>query len=179
MPEAVCLLLQYSGKCQHSTLRRLLFDCVLTETKKNREKPAKKKFVRGKKDSSLFFFCLVSYAVVHKCHTDQQFLCVCAIALCVCVCVCVPLLLRSSSLFHIPVCPLRPSQSLTCFLCHLVIPSSLASFQPITHSSKGFVLERRSLTLNGTLSLSPSLSMCVSSWKLASTEPRKLPHWYI
>lgn len=86
MPEAVCLLLQYSGKCQHSTLRRLLFDCVLTETKKNREKPAKKKFVRGKKDSSLFFFCLVSYAVVHKCHTDQQFLCICAIALPVCVC---------------------------------------------------------------------------------------------
>lgn len=166
----MCLLLQYSGKCQHSTLRRLLFDCVLTETKKN-------SLLGEKKDSSLFFFCLVSYAVVHKCHTDQQFLCMCDSA--ACVCVCVPLSLRSSSLFHIPVCPLRPSQSLTCFLCHLVIPSSLASFQPITHSSKGFVLERRSLTLNGTLSLSPSLSMCVSSWKLASTEPRKLPHWYI
>lgn len=176
MPEAVCLLLQYSGKCQHSTLRRLLFDCVLTETKKNREKPAKKKFVRGKKRLVIVFLL---FRFLRSCsqmpHRPAVLVYMCDSAACVCV---FPSR-YAAALFHIPVCPLRPSQSLTCFLCHLVIPSSLASFQPITHSSKGFVLERRSLTLNGTLSLSPSLSMCVSSWKLASTEPRKLPHWYI
>lgn len=138
MPEAVCLLLQYSGKCQHSTLRRLLFDCVLTETKKNREKPAKKKFVRGKKRLVIVFLL---FSFLRSCsqmpHRPAVLVYMCDSAACVCV---FPSR-YAAALFHIPVCPLRPSQSLTCFLCHLVIPSSLASFQPITHSSKGFVLE--------------------------------------
>lgn len=141
------------------------------------EKNQQKKSLLGGKKRLVIVFLLFSF--LRSCsqmpHRPAVLVYMCDSAACVCV---FPSR-YAAALFHIPVCPLRPSQSLTCFLCHLVIPSSLASFQPITHSSKGFVLERRSLTLNGTLSLSPSLSMCVSSWKLASTEPRKLPHWYI
>lgn len=87
MPEAVCLLLQYSGKCQHSTLRRLLFDCVLTETKKNREKPAKKKFVRGKKRLVIVFLL---FSFLRSCsqmpHRPAVLVYMCDSAACVCVC---------------------------------------------------------------------------------------------